>query len=74
MFFILETILLKKMSRLDDISKFLKEPVFQKLFNISEYSKLTTEEREIYDFSQFHKWDYVNTIRYAKKEVFLGRF
>ena len=58
---------LKNMSRLDKLPLFSRKPVFQKLFKISEYSNLTTEEREMYDISMRHKWDYDNTIDYAKK-------
>ena len=58
---------LKNMSQLDKIPLYLKKPVFQKLFQISEYSNLQKEERTMYDLSIRHKWDYDNTLKYAKK-------
>ena len=59
---------LKNTSRLDMIPLYTKKPVFQKLFQISEYSNLPKEEKDMYDLSIRHKWDYQNTIDYAKKE------
>ena len=58
---------LKNMSRLDKIPLYLKKSIFQKLFQISEYSNLPKEKRTMYDLSIRHKWDYNNTIEYAKK-------
>ena len=60
---------LKNMSKLDKIPLFLRKPVFQKLFQISEYSKLQKDERVMYDISMRHKWDYDNTLNYARKEA-----
>ena len=59
---------LKNMSSLDMIPLYTKKPVFQKLFQISEYSNLPKEEKDMYDLSITRKWDYKNTIDYAKKE------
>ena len=59
---------LKNMSRLDKIPVFLRKSIFQKLFQITEYSNLTKEEKVMYDFSNFHKWDNANALDYAIKE------
>ena len=60
---------LKNMSRLDKMPLYLRKPVFQKLFQISEYSKLQNKERTMYDLSIRHKWDYDNCLKYAIKEA-----
>lgn len=36
---------------------YLRRPIFEKLFNIAEYSKLSKEEKEMYDASLKYKWD-----------------
>lgn len=48
---------LKNMSTMDRLSVYLKKPIFEKLFEIAEYSKLNKEEREMYDVSLKRKWD-----------------
>jgi len=48
---------LKNMSQMDRLSAYLRKPIFEKLFNIAEYSKLNREEREMYDVSLKRKWD-----------------
>lgn len=48
---------LKNMARLDKLPTFLKKPVFQKLFQIAEYSNLNKEEKQMYDVSLKRKWD-----------------
>ncbi|WP_439243124.1 Rpn family recombination-promoting nuclease/putative transposase [Lonepinella sp. BR2474] len=48
---------LKNMARLDKLPTFLKKPVFQKLFQIAEYSNLNKGEKQMYDVSLKRKWD-----------------
>jgi len=36
---------------------YLKKPIFEKLFDIAEYSKLNKEERSMYDASLKRRWD-----------------
>lgn len=59
---------LKNMSKLDKIPVYLRKPIFEKLFNIAEYSKLSKEEREMYDVSLKRKWDNKAVLDYAKEE------
>ncbi|CAN5136556.1 Rpn family recombination-promoting nuclease/putative transposase [soil metagenome] len=59
---------LKNMSSMDKIPVFLRKPIFEKLFNVAEYSNLTKEEKTMYDSSMKHKWDNKNVLDYAKKE------
>ena len=59
---------LKNMSRLDKMPLYLKKSVFQKLFQISEYSNLPKEEKTMYNLNIRHKWDYNNTIQYAEEK------
>ncbi|MEO6522462.1 MAG: Rpn family recombination-promoting nuclease/putative transposase [Mucilaginibacter sp.] len=59
---------LKNMSSMDKIPVYLRKPIFEKLFNIAEYSNLTKEEKTMYDSSMKHKWDNKNVLDYAKKE------
>ena len=48
---------LKNMSKLNRIPVYFRKPIFEKLFNISEYSKLSKEEKHMYDISLKRKWD-----------------
>ncbi|SEK54044.1 Rpn family recombination-promoting nuclease/putative transposase [Parapedobacter koreensis] len=59
---------LKNMSRLDRIPLYLRKPIFEKLFNIAEYSKLTKEEKEMYDTGLKRKWDSKAILDHAVKE------
>ena len=47
----------KNMSRLEKLPLYLRKPIFEKLFRLAEYSKLSKEEREMYDVSLKRKWD-----------------
>src|SRR5690606_36277993 len=59
---------LKHMSKLNKIPLYLRKPIFEKLFNIAEYSKLTKEEKEMYDTSLKRKWDTAGALEYARRE------
>ena len=59
---------LKNMSQMDKIPVYLRKPIFEKLFNIAEYSNLTKEEKTMYDSSLKYKWDNKNVLDYALKE------
>lgn len=59
---------LKNMSRLERVPLYLRKPIFEKLFNIAEYSKLTKEEKDMYDTSLKRKWDNKALLDYAKEE------
>ena len=59
---------LKNMSRLDKIPLYLRQPIFKKLFNIAEYSKLNREEKEMYDISLKRKWDAQGALTYAEQK------
>ncbi|WP_439327486.1 Rpn family recombination-promoting nuclease/putative transposase [Lonepinella sp. BR2357] len=59
---------LKNMSRLDKLPVYLKKPIFQKLFQIAEYSNLSKGEKEMYDVSLKRKWDEYAVKQYWKKE------
>src|SRR5882762_3986359 len=59
---------LKNMSRMDKIPVYLRKPIFEKLFNIAEYSNLTKEEKTMYDSSLKYKWDNKNVLDYALNE------
>jgi len=60
---------LKNMSRMDKIPVYLRKPIFEKLFNIAEYTNLTKEEKNMYDSSLKYKWDNKNVLDYAIKEA-----
>jgi predicted transposase/invertase (TIGR01784 family) len=57
--------LLKNLSTLEKIPDYLDKRIFQKLFKIAEVSKLTKEQREIYESNLKAKEDYYNSISYA---------
>ena len=59
---------LKDMSKMDKIPLFLRKPIFEKLFNISEYSNLSKEKKEMYDVELKRKWDRANILAYAKSQ------
>jgi len=56
------------MSRLDKLPVFLRKPIFQKLFEVAEYSNLTKEEQVMYDVALKRKWDNASVLESAKAE------
>ena len=60
--------ILKNMSSLKGLSKYLRKPIFEKLFQLAEYSKLNPEEREMYNVSLRNKWD-AESIRSSQEEL-----
>ncbi|MFD1628615.1 Rpn family recombination-promoting nuclease/putative transposase [Pseudopedobacter beijingensis] len=58
---------LTNMSKMDKLPVYLRKPVFEKLFDISEYSKLNTEERTMYDVSLKRRWDEYNVRETARQ-------
>ena len=61
--------LLKHMSSLDRVPAVLNKRVFQKVFKIAEVSKLSKEERAMYDSNLKAKWDYENSIAFAAEKA-----
>jgi predicted transposase/invertase (TIGR01784 family) len=60
---------LKNMAKMDKIPLYLRKPIFEKLFNIAEYSNLSKEEKEMYDVELKRKWDNANILAYAKEQA-----
>jgi len=60
---------LKHMSRMDKLPVYLRKLIFEKLFNIAEYTNLTKEERNMYDSSLKYKWDNKNVLDTAVNEA-----
>ncbi len=60
--------ILKNMSTMERLPVYLRKPVFEKLFQVAEYSKLSKEEREMYDTSLKRKWDNKAVLDYAREE------
>lgn len=60
---------LKNMSSMNKIPVYLRKPIFEKLFNIAEYSNLTKEEKNMYDTSLKRKWDNKAVLDYAVNEA-----
>ena len=60
---------LKNMSSMNKIPVYLRKPIFEKLFNIAEYSNLTKEEKTMYDTSLKRKWDNKAVLDYAVDEA-----
>src|SRR5690606_34880915 len=58
---------LKNMSSMDKIPVYFRKPIFEKLFNVAEYSNLSKEEKTMYDASLKQKWDNKNVLDYAMK-------
>ena len=61
--------LLKHMSHLEKVPAVLNKRVFQKIFKIAEISSLSKEEKAMYDSNLKAKWDYENSIEFAKEEA-----
>jgi len=61
--------LLKHMNHLDKVPAVLNKRVFQKIFKIAEVSNLTREEKAMYDSNLKSRWDYENSIEFAKEEA-----
>jgi len=57
------------MSHLEKIPAILNKRVFQKVFQIAEISNLSKEEKEMYDSNLKARWDYENSISFAKEEA-----
>ncbi|MGN7203484.1 Rpn family recombination-promoting nuclease/putative transposase [Pedobacter sp. SAFR-022] len=56
---------LKNMSKMHKIPVYFRKPIFEKLFEIAEYSNLTKEEKTMYDQSLKYKWDNESVLEYA---------
>lgn len=48
---------LKYMSEMDKLPVYMRKPIFEKLFDVAEYSKMKTEDKQMYDVSLKRKWD-----------------
>ena len=59
---------LKNMSSMEKLPVYFRQPIFEKLFQIAEYSKLNKEEKLMYDISQKRKWDKKVVLDFARKE------
>lgn len=60
---------LKNMSTMDKLPTYLRKSIFEKLFQIAEYAKLSKEEREMYDVSLKRKWDNTAVRQYQEQQV-----
>lgn len=61
--------LLKNLHHLKELPTALNQPIFQKIFKIAEITKLTKEERMLFDRNQKNQNDYDASIRYAAEEA-----
>jgi predicted transposase/invertase (TIGR01784 family) len=59
---------LKNMSQMDKVPVYLRKSIFEKLFNIAEYTNFTKEEKTMYDSSLKRKWDNKSVLDYALQE------
>jgi len=59
---------LKNLSKMDKIPLFLRKPIFEKFFNVSEYCNLTREEKAMYDVELKRKWDRANILAHAREQ------
>jgi hypothetical protein len=53
---------------LDKIPLYFRKPIFKKLFNIAEYSRLSKKEKIMYDTNLKRKWDNQAALDYARHE------
>lgn len=60
--------ILKNMSQMEKIPLYLNKGIFEKLFKIAKLSKLTEEQRKIYESNLKAERDYESTIAFARKE------
>ena len=54
---------------MEQMPVYLRKPIFEKLFNIAEYTNFTKEEKAMYDSSLKYKWDNKNVLDYALSEA-----
>ncbi|TZF86383.1 Rpn family recombination-promoting nuclease/putative transposase (plasmid) [Pedobacter sp. BS3] len=64
---------LTNMSKLDKLPVYLRKPIFEKLFDIAEYSKLNKEERTMYDVSLKRRWDEYSVKETIRQKIEEGR-
>jgi len=57
---------LKHMDEMDELPTHLKKTIFEKLFSIAEYSKMSKQEQKMYDENLKRKWD--NEAAFAFRE------
>lgn len=57
--------ILKNMSTMNEIPAYVREPIFEKLFNLAEYRNLNKEEKMAIDQRQIQRWDNKNVMDYA---------
>ena len=60
---------LKNMSSMDKIPAYLRKPIFEKLFNIAQFTNLTKEEKTMWDIDAKRRWDNKNASDYAIEEA-----
>ena len=60
---------LKNISKMDKMPEFFQKPIFEKLFQISEYAKMQPEEQAMYDMSIRHKWNHENAMNFGKRKA-----
>lgn len=61
--------LLKNLHHLTELPIALKQPIFQKIFKLAEITKLTKEERMLFDRNLKNQMDYDASIRFAAEEA-----
>ena len=54
---------------MDKIPVYLRKPVFEKLFNIAQFTNLTKEEKKMWDIDAKRRWDNKNASDYAIEEA-----
>ncbi|WP_256009095.1 Rpn family recombination-promoting nuclease/putative transposase [Desertivirga xinjiangensis] len=60
---------IKHLSKFVDIPRFVRKPIFKKLFEIAEVAALTKEERMAYETSLKDKWDRQNQLDFAVEKA-----
>ncbi|SEA50139.1 Rpn family recombination-promoting nuclease/putative transposase [Pedobacter hartonius] len=60
---------LKNMSELRERPSNFNEPIFEKLFDMAEYTNFTRAERSAYEMEQKRRWDNYAVMEYAKKQA-----
>lgn len=61
--------ILKYLESLDHQPIYLQKPIFDKLFSMAEYSKLSMEDKKMYDISQKRLWDEESVRQYREQQL-----
>jgi len=61
--------LLRNLPKMEEIPAALQDPEYEKVFEVAQYSKLSREDKEMYDIELKRRWDKANILATARAEA-----